>query len=576
MQPSTIHRAYPTHALGKTIEAAALAHSADKEVSLTMTSIAAVTVAAASVQDSFDVQRPDLTPSSIGVLCFVSAGSGEGKSTSSEVFLKPFEDVQSLMDGTDEDRVNFQADHMIWKEELRDLRTELRQCKEAQAQARRERADAKRADPPSSADACVCDQGSSQAAEAGTGELPGSGSGGVAQPNSSAEHLADAAKEDGEAGLQKKLQELREKIVTHLLDEPKRAAKTRLLYDHVTPTALRRNLRNWPSALIASVDADHVLNGKIGGDFDLVNSLWDGVTQRLDTVEETAVAYSPRLSALLFTQTKPTLRYWARRGEAAQSTGLFARVDWAVVPENSPFVKEPMDTAAISTFQARVADLLMSRIQDRKRGKTARTVVGFTQEGGRYFRAMYARVRGMSGPGGEWQHIRAYAAKLPERAARYACIIHTFNDLPGEISAETLSLAEQIAYWHAHQFQSLLFMTSPQAQAEIDATHLESLLVEAGQRGEPVRYADLSRVSPHDWNRPRRQRAWQFLVDQGRARISRWRNTLYVDLTMMGFPLIGFDRSHHLDMNATRRSMRAVAPPGNGGYSIVDAGCVRP
>lgn len=576
MQPSTINGNYPSFALGKTIEAAALAHSAQKEVSLTMTSIAAFTVAAASVQDSFDVQRPDLAPSPISVLNIVSAGSGQGKSTSSKIFMEPLEHVQSLMDGTNEDRVEFLAAHMIWKAKKDRLQAELRAWAAAQDGAKRREA---AADPASStrvAEGAGPELDPSQVDAAGAGESLAAGVKVENERQGEAGSPAAVTVESEDVDPQQQLEDLKERILSHMRNEPKRAAKIRLIYDHVTPTALRRNLRNWPSALIASFDAGHVLNGKIGGDFDLFNSLWDGDTQRSDTVEESAVAYSPRLSALLFTQPGPAQLYWERRGEAAQSTGLFARVDWAVIPDNSPFVKEPMGTAAISTFQARVADLLMSRIQDRKRGKTDRTAVGFTEEGARYFRDIYARTQRMSRPGGEWQHISAYAAKLPERAARYACIIHTFNDLPGKISVETLSFAERIAYWHAHQFQSLLVMTSPQAQAEIDATQLERLLFEAGRRGETVRYADLSRVSPHDWNRPRRQRAWQSLVDQGRARVTRWRNTLYVDLTMMDYPMIGFENVHHFDVSAGRRSMRAVAPPGNGGYSIVDAGCVRP
>jgi hypothetical protein len=79
----------------------------------------------------------------------------------------------------------------------------------------------------------------------------------------------------------------------------------------------------------------------------------------------------------------------------------------------------------------------------------------------------------------------------------------------------------------------MLALTSPQTQAMHDGQWLEQLLWTAAQRGEMVRPADLQRICPFDWGRPRRNRALQVLCASGRARVERWKHIQYLQLSSM-------------------------------------------
>ena len=325
-------------------------------------------------------------------------------------------------------------------------------------------------------------------------------------------------------------------IVAHLRREPKKPPCIQLLYKEPTPTALRRGLAAWPSAFIVSMDGGHLLNGPIGKEFDFMDATWDGDTIRSATADKSFTAYSPRLSALIFTQPLPTLRYFKRRGEEALGTGFFARVDWAFLPPSKATRAPPLGpktNEAVPAFQARVMHLLEERISTRKSGNKPRLAKGFTTDAAAYFRDLRQRTIAMSAPGREFQALGGYAAKIAERVARYACIIHVFNDLPGFIGAETLWNAERIVQWHSRQFVHMLRETSPHTQAQYDAQLLEQLIWQAAYRGEMIRPADLSRIAPPDWGRPRRILAWQMLQHSGRACLRHWRRTQYIQLASM-------------------------------------------
>lgn len=455
---------YPLFACGRIIANAAYEHSRNINAPEELTGIAAMTAAAAAVQDSFDVKRPDLLPSPTSVLVFCTAESGESKSIASKIFLSSHEAMEAQMEAQAQKSHDFEAAEMVWKAELESLRCDLRELIEKE----------------------------------------------------------------------KSTEQIRVDIAQHLSAKPIKQPRVRLLHDKVTPVALRRGLAAWPSTLIFSLDGGHVLNGSIGADNDLFNSAWDGDPIRADTAAASYTARDPRLSALIFVQPLPTLRYFKRRGEEAQSTGFLARTDWAYLsptkgtrePYAGPKVHE-----AMGAYHARTTSLLEERIRTRLAGDASRRSMGFTEDGAAYFRDLYQRTRRMSAPGGELQAVGGYAAKIAERIARYACVIHVFNDLPGLIGPETLAQAELIIKWHSRQFLKLLTLTSPQTEAWQDAQMLENLVVNAVHRGQFVRMADLQILCPHNWARQRRTRALQTLCESGRARVERWRNVKYIWLS---------------------------------------------
>lgn len=460
------HDPYPPHAAGSIIAAAAIEHSDNTSTAPEITTIAAMTSAAAAVQDLYDVQRPDLPPTPIAILSFICVESGEGKSLGAKVYVEPHERMQMHLDEQAQDPHEFEASRLLWKEELDFKRAEVRRLLNE--------------------------------------KMP-----------------TDQAKAA---------------IAVHLRNEPKKPQSVPLLYNEPTPTGLRRGLATWPSGFLVTMDGGSLLNGPLGKQFDFMDAVWDGDTIRSATADKSLTAYSPRLSALIYTQPLPTHRYFKRRGEEALATGFLARGEWAFLPSSKATQAPrlgPTKNEAVAAFQARAFHFLEEGVRSRKSGNKARRPIGFTADAAAYFRDLRQRTVTMSAPGRELQGLGGYAAKLAERVTRYACIIHVFNDLPGLIGAETLSNAERIVQWHTRQFVRMLMETSPHTQAQYDAQYLEQLILQAAHRGEMIRLADLSRIAPPNWGRPRRIQAWQMLQHSGRACLRHWRRAQYIQLASM-------------------------------------------
>lgn len=305
-----------------------------------------------------------------------------------------------------------------------------------------------------------------------------------------------------------------------------------LVFDYLTPAAALKRLARWPSALIFSPEADHLLRSRLGTSFDMLNAIWDGESLRSHTAADAFVVHDPRVSALLFTQTAPALRFMQRSGTAAFDTGFFARADFIHLPEAGIQMvsNEEPRTAAIRAFQARARDLLTQAFRKRSAGDHRRRAVRFSRDGTRAFHDLRRRTHDMTQPGREFYGLSGYAAKLPERIARKACVIHTFNDLLGDISSETLAAAEQLIVWQSRNFFDFVRSASPQTRIEQDAILLEQLIGDALWRGRTLQFSHLTEICPATWRRPRRLQAWQLLEHTNRARLLPFKGKRYVQL----------------------------------------------
>ncbi|WP_225781147.1 DUF3987 domain-containing protein [Xenophilus sp. Marseille-Q4582] len=341
---------------------------------------------------------------------------------------------------------------------------------------------------------------------------------------------------------------LEDSIAEHRKREPQ--GPVHLLHDRVTPNALTRSLASFPSTLIASLDAGHVLSGKLMGEFDLLLTLWDGDDVRLDTLEDSVRARNPRASALLYTQPGVLLRFMKRRAEEADDTGFFARVECTFLPHAQirPTLTAAPVYHAMKAFQNRAQYFLNDGVAALRHRRFSRRSVGFTRDAAAYFHDLFRRTVVMGAPAGQLRGLGGYAAKMAERVARYACVIHVYNDLPGLISAETLARAEAIVQWHTRQFQHMRHEASPQTLAAYDAQVLENYLQRALQQGESLMVRDLQRFCPADWERKRCSRALRALEDFGRACVRPHNhNTKYIQLTY-GQPGLRYGgRSGYLD-----------------------------
>lgn len=461
---------YPISSIGRHMSAAAREQSLNTGTAPEVTAIAALASAAAAAQGSFDVQRPDLPPSPISVLSFVSARSGSNKSTGTKPFVAPHEAMQRHLDEQSEGQREFEITQFHWKENLAYEQSRLRRFRAA------------------------------------------------GEPF---DHV--------------------ETTINELLkNKPIKPKKVQFLYQSPTPAGLRDGLSGWPFGFVIALDGGSVINGAVGAAYDFLNSAWDGETIRSKTADEILTVYDPRITALIFAQPGPTLQYFKRRGEDALGTGLLPRADWAFVETTSLSPELCVGTRAskaTDVFQSRVVDLLKMSYRNRTLQKGVRQAIGFSQNAAGYFRDLRQRTLAMCSPGRPLQGLEGYAAKIAERVARYACIVHVFDDAPGLITEEELWHGEQIAQWYSNQLLNVLMEVSPHTQTHRDSQLLEMLISQALYRGESVRIADLSRIAPPDWGRPRRLKAWQMLQHFGRACLRQYRHTYYIQLASMPQPV---------------------------------------
>jgi hypothetical protein len=459
---------YPRHAQGPLIGSASIQHTNNTGVPLTLVAVAAMAMAGLSVQDGYDVHRPDLPPSSTSSMIVGVAETGASKSTAAKPFLQPALDFQDRMQLASEGEKHiFEAERVTWQAKCDQLRLEIRQA--------------------------------------------------VAEGRSTQEAESELAKV--------------------LSARPEAPRVPQIILENATPAAVRQHLCTvWPSGMFISMDAGGLLNGTVGREFDMFTSGYDGDPIHSSTVTGGSMAVrSPRLACFLYTQPPAAIRYLKRYGSDALGSGFLSRVEWCVldgINQGASVGATVQAHDAIAAYQARAAELLQESVERRRSGH-GREAVGFTPSARMYFVDLRNRIRSTMSPGQPLHGLGGYGARVAERVARLACVIHVFNKLPGLISDETLFGAEQIIEWHTEHFIGLMTAASPQVQEAQDAQWLDYQLWLVARQGRMVRPADVAHLCPADWKRARSQRALHALVNTGRAQIKRWNRNAFVQVTSM-------------------------------------------
>lgn len=123
-----VHDPFPVSALGKYLGAAVLQHHANSQLAVELIAPLALGLAAAAVQDLYDVQRPNLSSSPIALFIAVIAGTGEGKDAAAAPFLRPFLAFQAAADEAyDEQCLAYEVELQAWKVAERVLLGEMEQ-----------------------------------------------------------------------------------------------------------------------------------------------------------------------------------------------------------------------------------------------------------------------------------------------------------------------------------------------------------------------------------------------------------------------------------------------------------------
>lgn len=326
------------------------------------------------------------------------------------------------------------------------------------------------------------------------------------------------------------------RIAVHLSMQSKSPRSPKIIFDDATPSAVKMSLcTNWPSALVYSMEATSIFNGRMMGDFGFWNAAWGGAPIHLDRISSGNVSVAaPRLSLVLGIQPEPLERFLRRRGTEAHDSGLLARFLVTCPPSTKgfrPIDASPKSTDCLDAYGRRCSELLHESAKISGGTDDGRMSLPLSANAQACFIDIYNMLQELMRPYESFHQVAAQAAKLAEQVARVAGVLHVIDGFEGPIHEDTLRRAEMIVRWHSIQYLQVFSTTTQQARDTQDAQELEGILVRRRFGGHHlIRRSDLIFMCPSSWKKARLERALRGLVGWGRVCIDHWERTSFVRL----------------------------------------------
>lgn len=329
---------------------------------------------------------------------------------------------------------------------------------------------------------------------------------------------------------------VRARLSAHLSLRSKPPRAPKIIFDDATPSAVKMSLcTNWPSALVYSMEATSIFNGRLMGDFGFWNAAWGGAPIHLDRISSGNVSVAaPRLSLVLGIQPEPLERFLRRRGTEAHDSGLLARF-LVTCPRSTKGFRlidvNPKTTDHLDAYTRQFAELLNESAKISGGTDGERMSLPFSANAQACFIDIYNMLQELMRPYASFHQVAAQAAKLAEQVARVAGVLHVVDGFEGPIREDTLRRAEMIVRWHSIQYLQAFSTTTPQAQDAQDAQELEAILAHHRFKGHHlVRRSDLIFMCHSSWKKARLERALRISVGWGRVCIENWERTSFVRL----------------------------------------------
>ncbi|MDA3876917.1 MAG: YfjI family protein, partial [Halothiobacillus sp.] len=275
---------------------------------------------------------------------------------------------------------------------------------------------------------------------------------------------------------------LRVRLTNHLLQEPQRPKCPKLIYNDVTPAALKFGLsESWPSAGIISDEAGSVFNGLALSEPGLFNSLWGGSDITVDRRSSGSFTVrDPRLTISLMLQPGIFGQYMGRKGKEFRDIGFLARflVAYPISTQGTRLNnhREPPSWDNLERFQGRLTQILNEFVNEESVTPHTQTLLHFSNGAKVLWVEMYNDLELLVRPGALFVSIKDFAAKTAESLARLAGLFHYFEGETGDISANTMQCAVEVIRWYANEFYRLFGMKPEVSQIELDAQILAAWL----------------------------------------------------------------------------------------------------
>ena len=277
--------------------------------------------------------------------------------------------------------------------------------------------------------------------------------------------------------------------------EPTKTAAHRLIYSDVTKRSMFEALEGDGKAMALLTDEGQtLLSSTVMRHYGFLNSTWDGKPLLpLDRAEHKhLIARNPRLTISFMIQPDVLADFFAKRGKIVQTSGFCARFLFSRSPPISglrqPRLNPPLEH--ILPFHARLRELLLAYKKMRQSRRVSRDVVEFDEQAKVLWLQIAGNVEASFQPGQFLHDISDFGNKYMDIVGRIACLLHYFevdtSSLPedpdaragaiGQISADTLARAEQIAAWHLNEYKQLFSPPLQRAPEELDADSVYAYL----------------------------------------------------------------------------------------------------
>lgn len=190
---------------------------------------------------------------------------------------------------------------------------------------------------------------------------------------------------------------------------------------------------------------------------DTLNVLHDGEGRAMITrgKGDRVIAHNATLTTLVMVQPDIFGAYLQKHGHTARGIGFLARCLFTTIPR----FRNPVDRSlrdpdkCLTVYHAKVEMFLKHRLAKLEAGETDPDVIAFSTEACQLWHEMMVEHRHLTNT--VYWHVQDAANRGMQNVARVAGIIHSYDDVEGDIPPETLDAAWAIVQWHLGQFAEL-------------------------------------------------------------------------------------------------------------------------
>lgn len=270
----------------------------------------------------------------------------------------------------------------------------------------------------------------------------------------------------------------------YIRTEPRPARSGKFLYEDSSPQALVQMLyENAPNGCLLSSEANSIFSGKVLGELDKLNTLWDGGSVIVDRISrEGFILKNARLTLSVMAQPSVIAKFMDKRGEEARGTGFLARL-LVAKPRPKAGYRQDMkqsDLPRRKAFNTRISErLTLSTPLNRQELRFSETAANRWYE---YSQTLEEEMQ----ENGLYYYLKDHASKLLENTSRLAAILHTFersscSDI--DINLETLESSWKLAKMCSGHFIRYL---ANEPQIVTDANNLSHFLLQRAHKQNPT------------------------------------------------------------------------------------------